>query len=185
MVIAEARRTYTYLCLFGYHVDAVIVNRLLPDTIEDPWFDQWKRNHAEHLATIEASFAPLPILTAELRSDEPIGRDRLEDFADALYEDTDPAAVLHVGEPLAITEEGGSYVLSLELPFADHDDLELGRHADELLVRVGPYRRSILLPDSLRRRDVAGARLRDGVLRVTFAGETGGTTRRGGQPDER
>src|SRR5947209_10856798 len=30
MVIAEARRTYTYLSLFGYRVDAVIVNRLIP-----------------------------------------------------------------------------------------------------------------------------------------------------------
>src|SRR2546430_291159 len=42
MVIAEARRTYTYLSLFGYRVDAVIANRLLPDEVTDPWFDAWK-----------------------------------------------------------------------------------------------------------------------------------------------
>ena len=70
-----------------------------------------------------------------------------------------------------MSRQGGAYVLKLELPFADRDELEVGRHGDELLVRVGPYRRSILLPDSLRRREVTAARLRAGVLRVTFAGD--------------
>jgi arsenite-transporting ATPase len=171
MVIAEARRTYTYLSLFGYRVDAVIANRLLPDAIADPWFDQWKKNHASHLAEIEQGFAPLPILTSELAPDEPVGTDRLRQFGADLYRDVDPAAILHAGEPLSVSKERGQFVLRLELPFADKDDLELGRHDDELLVRVGPYRRSILLPDSLKRREVTAARLRDGVLRVTFAGD--------------
>src|SRR5437868_2089877 len=80
MVIAEARRTYTYLSLFGYHVDAVIANRLLPDAITDPWFKAWKEAHAEHLSTIEAGFAPLPVMRAELAEHELVGVDRLRDF---------------------------------------------------------------------------------------------------------
>src|SRR3954466_4359055 len=75
MVIAEARRTYTYLSLFGYRVDAVVANRLLPDDITDPWFAKWRELHAEHLATIEAAFAPLPVLRAELAADELVGPD--------------------------------------------------------------------------------------------------------------
>src|SRR5207247_3011465 len=75
MVIAEARRTYTYLSLFGYHVDAVIANRLLPDEVHDPWFTQWKALHAEHLAAIEDGFAPLPVLQAKLASHDLIGAD--------------------------------------------------------------------------------------------------------------
>lgn len=169
MVIAEARRTYTYLSLFGYRVDAVVANRLLPAEVEDPWFDGWKRIQAEHLIEIHEGFAPLPVLTAELTPHEPVGLDHLASFASALYGDQPPDAVLHAGEPLSVTKTDTHYVLQLELPFADHDDLDLGRHADELLVRVGPYRRSILLPDALRRRSVTAARLRDGVLRVTFA----------------
>ncbi|MCB1038192.1 MAG: hypothetical protein KDA94_01470, partial [Acidimicrobiales bacterium] len=65
----------------------------------------------------------------------------------------------------------GTTELQVELPFAERDDLEIGRREDELLVRVGPYRRAIVLPDSLRRRPVGAASLRDGILRVTFAGE--------------
>ncbi len=168
MVIAEARRTYTYLSLFGYRVDAVVANRLLPDAVQDPWFETWKATHAEHLATIEDGFAPLPILRAELAGAEVVGVDALRRFGADLYRDLDPAAVLHEGEPLSVTKRATGYELALDLPFADRDDLEVGRHGDELLVRVGPYRRALVLPDTLRRRSVSAASLRDGRLRVTF-----------------
>jgi arsenite/tail-anchored protein-transporting ATPase len=171
MVIAEARRTYTYLSLFGYHVDAVIANRLLPEAVSDPWFAQWKALHAEHLSTIEQSFAPLPVLRAELAGDELVGIDALRSFAAALYTEDDPAARLATGEPLHVERQGSSWLLTIDLPFADHDDLELARRDGELLVRVGPYRRSLLLPDTLRRRAVVDASLRDGKLSVVFAGD--------------
>jgi len=174
MVIAEARRTYTYLSLFGYRVDAVVANRLLPDEVTDPWFDQWKAAHREHLATIEESFSPVPVLKARLAGGELVGLDRLRSFADEVYGDTDAAAVLHDTDPLRIKKKDDGYVLTQELPFADHDDLEVGRRGDELLVRIGPYRRAILLPDSLRRREVTGARLRKGKLRVSFGPAPGG-----------
>lgn len=184
MVIAEARRTYTYLSLFGYRVDAVIANRLLPHAVNDPWFDRWKALHVKHLAAIEEGFAPLPILRAELAPSELVGVDQLRDFADGLYEEKDPSVLLHTGEPMTIERDAGSYVLSLALPFADRDDLEVGRHGEELLVRVGPYRRAILLPDSLRRRAVTSASLLDGRLTVTFGvGTFGVGTFRAGTPE--
>jgi len=170
MVIAEARRTYTYLSLFGYRVDCVIANRLLPDTVTDPWFDRWRELHAEHLTAIEEGFAPVPVLRADLAEDELVGLDRLRPFAARLYGEDDPAAARHAADPLRITKSRGRHVLTVELPFADRDDLDLGRHGDELLIRVGPYRRALLLPDSVRRRPVEGATLRGGTLRVTFGG---------------
>jgi arsenite-transporting ATPase len=173
LVVAEARRTYTYLSLFGYRVDAVVANRLLPDAITDPWFQEWKLRHAEHLTAIEDGFAPLPILRAELASDELVGVDALRTFGQLLYAELDPAAVLHPGEPLQVVPKGTGYELSVELPFAEKDELELGRRDDELLIRVGGHRRALLLPDSLRRREVRAASLRDGKLRVTFAGDAG------------
>ena len=91
IVIAEARRTYTYLSLFGYRVDAVVANRLLPDAVADPWFERWKELHVEHLKTIEDSFAPLPVLTVELAPEELVGVDALRGFADRIYGDRDAA----------------------------------------------------------------------------------------------
>jgi len=176
LVVAEARRTHTYLSLFGYRVDAVVANRLLPEEIKDPWFDRWKALHAEHLQSIEEGFAPLPILKAQMAPDELVGIDALRGFAERLYGTTSPADVLHSGEPLSIHKRGATTELHVELPFAERDDLEIGRRDEELLVRVGPYRRAIMLPDSLRRRNVSAASLRDGVLRVSFAGEPAATS---------
>jgi arsenite-transporting ATPase len=173
MVIAEARRTATYLSLFGYRVDAVIANRLLPEAVTDPWFKAWKEAHAEHLATIEEGFAPVPVLRAELAGEEVVGLDRLRRFAEELYDDVDPAAVLHEGDPMRVEKQGSAHVLLLDLPFADRDELEVGRHDDELLVRVGPHRRAIVLPDSLRRRHVTGASMRGDRLEVRFELEAG------------
>jgi arsenite-transporting ATPase len=176
MVIAEARRTFTYLSLFGYRVDAVIANRLLPDEAGGEWFERWKQLQHEHLVTIDESFSPLPVLRAELAREELVGMDRLRTFAGELYGDVDPLEVMHRGEPLRVEVNDGTYELVQELPFADRDDLEVGRRDDELLVRIGPYRRAVMLPDSLRRRPVEGAALRDGMLRITFGPmRTGGT----------
>ena len=168
MVIAEARRTHTYLSLFGYHVDAVVANKLLPDGIEDPWFARWKVAHAEHLAAIERGFSPVPVLRVPLQPTEQVGLAALRRFADALYDDEDPTARFGSREPIAVRRRDDHLVLELELPFTERDDLEVGRTGEELLVRVGPYRRSLVLPDALRRRAVTGAELRDGRLTVSF-----------------
>ena len=174
MVIAEARRTATYLALFGYAVDAVIANRLLPDAIDDPWFKAWKETHAEHLEAIEDGFAPVPVLRAELAPEEPLGAARLRALAAALYGDADASSVLHAARPMKVEARGTELVLSIELPFADRDDLDLGRKDGELLVRVGAHRRAIVLPDSLRRRAVKGATMVDDRLEVTFGVPAGG-----------
>ena len=170
MVIAEARRTYTYLSLFGYRVDAVIANRLLPDEVSDPWFARWKALHHEHLRTIEEGFAPLPVLKVDLAPAELVGLDALRGFGDSVYGDLDAAARLHEGQPLRVSRRNGRTTLALDLPFADRDDLELGRRGDELLVRVGPYRRAVILPDSLRTKAVRDASLKQGTLKVVFEG---------------
>ena len=169
MVVAEARRTHTYLSLFGYSVDAVVANRLLPDAIDDPWFDFWKSSHAEQLAVIHEGFAPVPVLRAELQAAEPLGAAALRRFADEIYGDLEPTAVLHRSEPLRVESHDGGRRLVQALPFGDRDELSLARREDELIVSVGPYRRAIVLPDSLRSRRVADARLADGELVVEFA----------------
>jgi arsenite-transporting ATPase len=177
MVIAEARRMATYLSLFGYSVDAVIANRLLPDDVTDPWFKAWKETHAEHLEVIEDGFAPLPVLRGELASQEIHGVAALRQFGQSLYGDgdgdgdgaVDPAAVLHADPPMRVERRDGALVLSMALPFADRDDLEVGHRGDDLHVRVGPQRRSVALPDSLRRRSVRGATMVGDRLEVTFA----------------
>ena len=168
MVIAEAKRTYTYLNLFGYRVDAIVANRLLPEQVSDPYFDRWKELQREHLETIESSFAPLPILRARLREQELVGPDLLAELGDEIYGDADASTVLFLEDPMSISKHGTSYVLTLRLPFTAKDALELSTKGDELFVKVGPYRRTIMLPKVLGSRQIVSAELKDERLEVVF-----------------
>jgi len=168
MVIAEAKRTFTYLNLFGYRVDAVIANRLLPDEVSDPYFEGWKKVQAGHMDEIHSAFSPLPILTARLRASELIGAELLADVGAEVYGDLEPADVLYSDDPMSITRRDDSYVLSLKLPFATRAELDLSTKAGELFVKVGPYRRTIMLPRVLASRDIVFAKLIGDRIEIVF-----------------
>jgi arsenite-transporting ATPase len=170
MVISEARRTYTYLGLFGYSVDSAIVNRVLPDDVSDPYFDRWREIQAAHLVDIDEGFAGTDVRTLRLFEEEMVGVELLRVVAEELFGDTDPTKRLSKGQALRIEEndEGGDVELIMLIPFTERGDVDLMRHADELFVTVGSYRRSLILPDSLQRRTIRGAKIHEGELRITF-----------------
>jgi arsenite-transporting ATPase len=171
MVIAEARRTYTYLSLFGYRVDAVVVNRIIPDEVSDPYFGKWKDIQAEHLVTVRESFQPVPILPVRLFDREMVGLHLLAEMAGEVYGAADPIGMLHLDEPIRIRKRGSNYVLMMRLPFTDRQELDIFRKADELYVRVGPYKRNLILPQTLQRLDVREAAFVEDRLEVLFGRE--------------
>jgi arsenite-transporting ATPase len=169
MVIAEAKRTYTYLSLFGYRVDAVVVNRIIPAEVEDPYFGKWKEIQAEHLETVKESFQPVPILTARLFDREMVGLDLLAEMGEEVYGERDATDILHRDEPLRVRKRGTSYMLSLRLPFTEKAEIEVFRKADELFVRVGSYKRNLVLPQTLQRLEVKEASFVEDRLEIRFA----------------
>ena len=171
MVIAEARRTYTYLGLFGYRVDAVVVNRVLPADVTDPYFGKWKDIQAEHLATVHESFEPVPILTARLFDREMIGVRLLEEMATEVYGELDAADILYRDDPIRVRKRGTGYVLTMRLPFASREDMDIHRRGDELFVRVGAYKRNLILPQTLKRMTVREANFAGDRLEITFGRE--------------
>jgi arsenite-transporting ATPase len=168
MVIDEARRTYTYLGLFGYGVDGVIVNRVLPDSVTDPYFAKWLHIQAAHLATVDSAFAEVPRLRLRLFDDEMVGVDRLRRMGAELYGDLDPLSDFQAVSPFSLREEAGEVVVEMDVPFAEKSELDVVRRGLELAITLGPYRRSLVLPDSLQRRAVTAATLTDGRLRIRF-----------------
>ncbi len=171
MVIAEARRTYTYLSLFGYRVDAVVVNRILPAEVDDPYFGKWKDIQAGHLETIRESFEPVPILTSRLFDREMVGIELLSELGAELYGELEATSMLYHDEPMRVRKRGTSYMLSLRLPFVERTDLDVFRRGDELFIRVGSYKRNLMLPQTLQRLDVKEASFVDDRLEVRFARE--------------
>ena len=182
MVIAEARRTYTYLGLFGYRVDAVVVNRIIPSDVTDPYFGKWKDIQAEHLATVHESFDPVPILQARLFDREMVGIPLLIEMGQEVYGDLDAAGVLHKDDPIRVRKKGTGYVLSMRLPFVSRESMDIHRKGEELFVRVGSYKRNLILPQTLKRMVVREANFSGDQLEILFGRQSAGD-RGGPQPD--
>jgi arsenite/tail-anchored protein-transporting ATPase len=172
MVVKEAKRAYSYLSLFGYVTDAVIVNRLLPPEVHDELFKKWQRINARYAKEVEESFSGIPIFNVPLFDREVVGARMLTKMAAAIYGEQDPTERFMTTSPQRIEKDGSEYVLSLKVPFVDRTSVDLSRHNGELYVTVGNYRREISLPRVLAQRDEAGATIQDGELRVRFARKT-------------
>jgi arsenite/tail-anchored protein-transporting ATPase len=169
MVVKEAKRAFTYLNLFGYRTDAVVVNRLLPDGLQDELFRKWRAIHRRYAGEVEQSFAPLPILNVPLFDEEVVGERMLLRMAEAIYGDRDPSEHYYDGAPQRIEKNGSEYVLVLKVPFVERSEIGLTRQDGELFVTVGNYRREIALPRVLVNRETVGAAIKDGELRIRFA----------------
>ncbi|MBA2240892.1 MAG: ArsA family ATPase [Solirubrobacterales bacterium] len=170
MVVAEAKRTFTYLNLYGYLTDAVIVNRILPPETGDGYFGAWRERQTEQLAEIRDGFLPIPILTGRLLSEELLGTAMLERFGEEIFAAHEAGALLH-SEPRDefSSSEDGHAVVRVRLPFAERESLSLKRSGSELIVSAGRERRTMILPPALADREVATAELVRGVLEVRFA----------------
>jgi arsenite-transporting ATPase len=169
MVIKEAQRTFTYLNLYGYSTDAVVVNRVFPDELAGGYFGEWHDRQREALEGVRDGFAPVPVLTARYFEEEVIGTRMLDRLAGELFgDDRDPAAVMHSGLAQQIESVNGTAVLRIQVPFGERGDIGLKKVGPELIVSVGPRKRTIILPAALARRSPAGAKLVDGALEVRF-----------------
>jgi len=169
MVVREAQRTFTYLNLYGYVTDAVIVNRVFPDEVADGYFGEWRARQREQLAEVEAGFAPVPVLTARYFDEEVVGTEMLDRLAGELFdEDTAPEAILHAGLAHELESENGTARLRIQVPFGERGEIGLKKVGAELIVSVGPRKRTIILPAALARRSPTGAKLEDGSLEVSF-----------------
>jgi len=169
MVIGEAMRTFTYLNLYGYLTDAVVVNRVFPDAVEGTYFGAWRERQREHLERVHSAFAPVPVLLAPYFEAEVAGPVMLDRLADELYsEEHAPAAVLHESLSTELTVNERRAQVRLQMPFADRGDVSLKKIGPELVVRVDGQKRTIMLPPALAAWRPTEARLADGALVVTL-----------------
>ena len=97
-----------------------------------------------------------------------IGIDELATYGELLYRQQACEARLSTVEPMRVDAVDGKFVLSLHLPHVTGGEVELASAGDDLLIAVGPYRRALALPDSLRGRAISGARFDAGRLEVEF-----------------
>lgn len=168
MVLAEAKRSFTYLNLFGFNTDSVIVNRVLPDEAGEGFFEHWRSLQKKYEEEIVTNFHPLPILKAPMMPREVIGIPVLGELADMVFGAHDPSGMLYRGRTEVIREEDGEMLLELRIPFVEKADLDLTQTGDELTVHAGAYKRKVILPRPLMGRQVAGAKYAEDRLVIRF-----------------
>ena len=172
VVLKETQRAFMYFCLYRMCIDAVIMNRILPSQVTDAYFEDWRQGQASNLRRAEEFFNPVPILPVNLFGSEIVGYESLKALSARIYGTTDPLERLVAEEPYRLFKQDGHYCLQLKLPFVVKEHIDLRMISDELILRIGSYKRHILLPKQVASRTAVKAKIEDPYLNITFSGGT-------------
>lgn len=168
MVINESQRALTYLNLFGITVDCIIVNRLIPDTVQDGYFHDWYSLQQRHLKSVHELFSPLPIKTVPFFKEEVIGITKLNHLAENLYGELDPTRLFYTERPVKIIVTKKEKIFAVQAPFIKPGLIELSTRGNELMIQIGNQLRSFVIPDSLSGLSPTSAVYTDGWIHVKF-----------------
>jgi arsenite-transporting ATPase len=171
VVLKETQRAFMYFCLYKMNIDAIIMNRILPDTVTDSYFSDWLKGQQRNFAEAAEFFNPVPIFPVNLFSGEIVGFDDLQELAEQIYADRNPLERFYTEEPYQLIKENNNYHLKLKLPFISKKDVELSKLYEELVIRIGGFKRHILLPRQVASLNSVSAKMEGEYLNVVFEGD--------------
>ncbi|WP_024545821.1 TRC40/GET3/ArsA family transport-energizing ATPase [Picosynechococcus sp. NKBG15041c] len=169
MVIKESLRAHAYLSLYNVSTDMVVANRIIPDSVNDPFFANWKENQQGYKQEIYDNFHPLPVKEVPLYQEELCGLAALERLKETLYGDEDPTQVYYKEDTVRMVQGDGGYSLELYLPGIPKEQIQLNKTGDELNIRIGNHRRNLVLPQALAALQPSGAKMEEDFLKIKFA----------------
>lgn len=172
IAIAESKRAFTYFALFGFPVDAIMVNKLLPPEAQTGYFQNWCQLQQEQMDVLKKSFLNTTILPIKHYSSEPIGLSRLTEMGKDIYGELSPSRVLSEVNSVNFKKEDERVVLTLVLPGIEKSNLDIGQKDNDLIIKAGSYTRILALPDTLVKREIEEANYSDDRLKIYFAPET-------------
>lgn len=168
MVLREAQRAYAYLQIYGYPVDAVMVNRVFPETEGETFLKKYLAAQKTYLREIEDSFAPLPVWQVPHLGEEVYGLTLLERIGQALYGDRNPADIFHQETLYRLEQHKDHYTLSIRAPFMTGDDLNVKQFGDEIVIRFSNRQRNLFLPKFLSYYTIDETQVAEGWLTIRF-----------------
>ncbi len=168
IVLKETQRAFMYFSLYKMSIDAIIMNRVLPDSVSETYFKGWKKSQKNYIKKAEAYFSPIPLFPVNLFRGEVLGFDSLKALATQIYRDKNPLERFFDGEPYSFVKVNGKYQLRVKLPFIGKGDVELNKISDELIIRVGSFKRHVLLPRQVAASNSVKAKLDGEYLSVHF-----------------
>jgi arsenite-transporting ATPase len=174
IVLKETQRAFMYFSLYKMNIDSIIMNRILPEGVNDSYFQVWKESQHRYIEKAREIFSPIPVFPVNLFKGEVLGYERLEMLSHEIYAERNPLDRFYRGEPYHLLKEDNHYRLEIRLPFVAKSDVELNKVSEELVVRVGSFKRHILLPRQVAASQSIKARLEGQDLSIIFKGEDHG-----------
>jgi len=171
MVIKEAQRSFTYLNIYDFNVDAIIINRVIPDNVTDKYFKLWKEIQKKYIEMISESFTPVPIYHAPLFENEIVGLEMLQRMGNEVFNNENPIEIKYNIRTQEVKKDGNEYIFSIYMPFTDKRDLSLNQKGDELIVKTLNLKRNITLPKTLQSLNIKGAKFQEDTLAIRFGGK--------------
>jgi arsenite-transporting ATPase len=159
IILKETQRAYMYFSLYKMCVDAIVINRILPEAVDDGYFAQWKETQGRYIERTEQLFSPIPILKVPMLSDQVVGIAELSKLSKEIYGNLNPEQILYADTPYTFRKVGEDYFLDIKIPFLTRKEVELSKRNEELIVRVGGFKRHVLLPRNIAARQPSGAKV--------------------------
>jgi arsenite-transporting ATPase len=170
MVLRETQRAFMFFSLHHTSIDAIIVNRAFPSGLDDDYFTAWGKNQEKYLRLAETYFYPIPLFKAPLYDREILGYQKLAEFGEKLYESKDPTQIFFKQRPYQFARVDGRSVVRLHLPFVDKKEIDLSKIGDELIIKIGNFKKNIVLPRAYAVLEPSKARLEEDHLVIEFGG---------------
>ena len=173
IILKETQRAYMYFSLYKMCVDAVIINRILPEAVVDGYFARWKGTQDRYIKKTEQLFSPIPILKVPMLSDQVVGMRDLAKLAKQIYGSLNPEQILYAESPYSFRKVKNDYFLDIKIPFLTKKEVELSKRNEELIVRMGGFKRHVLLPRNIANRKPSGAKIERNKIVIKFGGDNG------------
>ena len=168
IVVKEAKRSFSYLHLFDYNVDAIVINKIFPNESLTGYFQSWVKLQKESIQDINESFEGIPIFQVELMNHELRKYEILKQVADQIYGETRPEDVLFRDKIFTVNKDEKGYYLSINIPFVDKRQLNLTQKGDEITIAIKNEKRSFVLPTKLQSKEITGAKYNENKLDIHF-----------------
>jgi len=168
IVVKEAKRSFSYLHLFDYNVDAIIINKIFSKASLDGYFEKWANIQKESIKDICDSFKGIPIFKLELLSDELRKYEKLKEVGDKIYREFSPENVLFQDKIFTVEKDADGYIFGINMPFVDKKELKLSQKGDEITISIKNERRCFVLPTKLQSKELISAKYNDGKLNIHF-----------------
>ena len=172
MVLRETQRAFMFFSLHQTSIDAIVINRVFPSGVDDTYVRLWGNNQQKYMDLAETYFHPLPIFKAPLYDSEILGYDKLLEFGQSLYQGQDPTQIFFKQRPYEFARIDGRNLVRLHVPFITKKEIDLSKIGDELIIKVGNFKKNIVLPRAYAILEPSSARLEEDYLLIEFGGSS-------------